>query len=133
MHREQAHAGTALVLYNLGLATLRLGDLETAWARLSESLSLAQATGVGNDIVNALDGLAALAAAQNRPLRVARLLGARQALYESADFGASNEPLREEEAFARAALGEETFAAVLAEGRTMTGGQAVGYALSDAD
>jgi tetratricopeptide (TPR) repeat protein len=133
IHREQDHAETGVVIYSLGVASLRLGDHEAAWARFSEALSLAQVTGVGNDIANALDGLAGLAAAQRRPVRVARLLGARHGLYESADFGAPDESAGDEEAFARGALSAESFAAAFAEGRTMTRSQAVAYALSDRD
>ena len=79
-----------------------------------------------------LEAFAVLAAAQNQMERAARLLGAAENLYASIHFEMSAKERAEHDqaiASARAALGDEAFAAAWAEGRMMTMEQAIAFAL----
>jgi non-specific serine/threonine protein kinase len=79
-----------------------------------------------------LDGLAGVAAAQARPARAARLLGAAEALREA--IGAPTPPAgraahEREVAALRAALDGEAYAAAWADGRALPLERAVDYAM----
>jgi predicted ATPase/DNA-binding SARP family transcriptional activator len=79
-----------------------------------------------------LEDFAVLAAAQNQMERAARLLGVLQPLYHLIQYRQSPVERSEHDqavVAARAALGEETFAKVWAEGQAMTLEEAVAYAL----
>jgi tetratricopeptide (TPR) repeat protein len=81
-----------------------------------------------------LEAFAVLAAAQDQMERAARLLGAVESLSVSIHFEMSAKERAEHDqaiVSARAALGEEAFAAAWAEGRVMTMEQAIAYALED--
>jgi hypothetical protein len=81
-----------------------------------------------------LEGLAAVAVAQAQSERAARLFGAAEGGRDA--IGAPLPPAERSEhdrsvAAARAALGDEAFAAAWAEGRTMTFERAIAYALTE--
>lgn len=82
-----------------------------------------------------LDALAGLAAAQGQAGRAARLYGAAAALHDALGWPLPPEERADHDrtvAAARAALGDEAFAAAWAEGRAMTRKQAFDYALGEA-
>ena len=70
---------TAGGLQNLGLARLRLGQLDEAEALFEESVSMSLELHVDPTIANHLECIAALNTARRRPERAAVLLGAAQA------------------------------------------------------
>jgi DNA-binding CsgD family transcriptional regulator len=125
----------ALALRNLGIGALRQGEYEQAVARLRESLEVLRETGNPLYMQN-LELLAAAVSMHGDHRRGAWLFGAAEALREA--VGAFVLPLYRAEydhgvAAARAGLDEEAFAKAWAEGRTMTPGQAVEYALPKED
>jgi hypothetical protein len=78
-----------------------------------------------------LEALAILASAQNRTERAARLMGAAESLYAPLRFEMSAKERAEHDqavAVARAALGEDAFAAGYLAGSKMTLEEAVTYA-----
>ncbi|HLE26902.1 MAG TPA: tetratricopeptide repeat protein [Anaerolineales bacterium] len=132
----------SLTLYVLGRVAYSQGDYASAHSRFVESISLSQELGQRGGVACNLEALAALAAAHDQmqpsPLRfeglrrAARLCGAADALHDLSRFSLSPAERVERDralAAARAALGEEAFAAVYAEGQAMTMEQAVEYAL----
>jgi predicted ATPase/DNA-binding SARP family transcriptional activator len=121
-------------LVNLGLALVRLGEHEEARSCVRESLVIWQEMGDRDHVVRALECLAQVVFAQGQAERMARLLGVAEA-----QRGTLHAPLPPGErasydcvAPARAALGEEAFAAAWAAGRAMPLQQAVAYALEEA-
>jgi predicted ATPase/class 3 adenylate cyclase len=123
----------------LGAANVSLaqGDLAAARSLYREVL---ESFRDGNDREGsafALERFATLAAAARQPERVARLLGAAEALRQTVDWPLP--PVDHTEYYdrlvaeTRVALGEERFAAIWAEGRAMSWEQAVGHALEEAD
>jgi predicted ATPase/class 3 adenylate cyclase len=137
LSREQGRKWPiAQALYNLGRAANAQGNDRQAAKRFREGLLLAQEVGPTTLLPLFLVGLAGVAGAQVRPERQARLLGAAETLREGGS--ARLEPLDQVEvdryaAAARAALGEEAFAAAWAEGRQLTLEQAVAYAMEEPD
>jgi tetratricopeptide (TPR) repeat protein len=122
---------TGRVLSNLGLAEIGRGDLERAAEHLTEALTLFAATG-SVAAAEVLNGLAAVANAKANPRRAARLLGASNRVFT--ESGRAREPyetrLYEQTlAAAHATLGDETAAALLAEGEKMPRDEAIAYAL----
>ena len=73
-------ANIARALYNLGAVAVEQGRLDEARALLGESVELAGRIGDSEDIAWCLIALAAVAAASERPLDGARLLGFTDAL-----------------------------------------------------
>jgi non-specific serine/threonine protein kinase len=113
-------------------AVLAQGDAAGAAAVYRESLALACASGWHGDQARSLEGLAAVAAAQRRWERAARLVGIADATWRAGDLWPPTEQPACEAA-ARAALGEAAFAAAWAEGQAMSATDAIEYALADAD
>ncbi|HEX5506477.1 MAG TPA: LuxR family transcriptional regulator [Thermomicrobiales bacterium] len=112
-------------LHLLGEVALALGDLPAARRHYQEALVICREIGARLYISRILDGLAGLAAAEDRPARAARLFGAASALRDTVGTGAPlphvNEAFYERiQARARAALDEATFAAAWAAGRLLT-------------
>jgi DNA-binding CsgD family transcriptional regulator len=110
-------------------------DLDAALSRYRESLELAQKSGVQLRAVNALDGVAGVAASQGGAERAARLFGAAAALREQ--LGAAvlpwELPARERDlAVAQAALGPAAFADAWAAGAALPLEVTVAEALTDA-
>jgi predicted ATPase/DNA-binding SARP family transcriptional activator len=128
----KSRLGVAACLTDLGTLVLQKGDIEQALAHHREGLRLKRPIPHRLGITRSLQGLAAVAVAAGRPGRAARLLGAAEALHEviEAPLPPVEQPIWERDAAAaREALGDEAFAAALAEGRTMTMEQAVEEAL----
>jgi tetratricopeptide (TPR) repeat protein len=109
------------------------GDYAAAHSLLlEEKLGICRESGHASGIAHSLEGFAVLAAQQSQPERAARLWGAAEALREAIFDPMCQFERAEYErnvATARAALGEEAFAAAWAEGRKMTMEEAVEYAL----
>src|SRR5262245_52946004 len=120
----------------LGELALLQGNAERATLFDTESLRLARTLRAPWLFSLSLRGLAGAAAEQGRAQRAARLLGAEQAIREPIGLGMtrSQRVIYERTVLAtRAALGEDTFTKILAEGEAMTTEQSVDYALSAAD
>jgi predicted ATPase len=123
--------GTAIALYNLGSAALSEGRDERAVGLLSEGLALFGELGYKEGIAYCLEALAAATAAGASVVEAARLLGAADAASEA--MGAALEPGERDrhertKSMLRGELGEERFAQLWHEGRTMTLDEAVQYA-----
>jgi tetratricopeptide (TPR) repeat protein len=122
-------------LTNLAECHVHQGDLPGAEALYHRVLAASGESGpLGYLGPNAVDGLAVLAAIGGMPARAARLWGASDASLGS--MGATLETTLTEQravalASAREALGDDEFERLLAEGRAMTGDDAIAYALED--
>jgi tetratricopeptide (TPR) repeat protein len=121
---------------HLADVALGQGDLGRGAALYAECLVMARDTGIRPQIARALEGLAYVAlqaSPAGDPRRAVRLLGATVALGAGGWTPMRIEPDRPERvrAAARAALGEEAFAAAWAEGQAMTLEEAVALALAD--
>jgi predicted ATPase/DNA-binding SARP family transcriptional activator/DNA-binding CsgD family transcriptional regulator len=134
--QELGSAGVEIVpeaLVNLGIAALGLGDHERATASFGEALVTSKNMGRKPTVINALEGMASLAAALGEATRAARLWGAAEAAREVTDIAlppgerALHEPHL---AAARSLLGEAAWEEALAEGRKLTLEAAAEYALS---
>jgi tetratricopeptide (TPR) repeat protein len=126
----------AFVLLNVGGVAQAQGDTETARRAYQEALSLGQELQDRRGMAWCLECLEEVAAAEQQPQRAARLMGAAEGLLES--LGASWPPTyvagrERSKAVICAAIGEEAFSTVWAEGRAMGLEQAVGYALEGSD
>ena len=114
--------GHALHLALLGHAELAAGSVEGARARFAESAGLLRAIGNPWYLPWSLDGLAGVAAAEVQPRLAARLCGAGDALRERLGSALpSVYPAGHARtlAAARAAMGDEAFAAAREEGRAL--------------
>jgi predicted ATPase/class 3 adenylate cyclase/DNA-binding CsgD family transcriptional regulator len=112
----------------LGRVAMSEGDSAAACARYEESLEIVKKGNYKWDIVLHLEGLAGLVAVQGDPSWAARLWGAAEALRESMGipiWPVDRAHYERSIAAARAQLGEKVFAAVWAEGRSMTPEQAL--------
>jgi DNA-binding CsgD family transcriptional regulator/tetratricopeptide (TPR) repeat protein len=117
---------TAMALALLGEVRRRQGDLAQTRAPCTEGLVLAREAGIRYAMGWNLIGLARVAADEGQPEQAARLFGAAEPCLhldamdplERADYERAVEVVR-------ARLGEETFAAAWAEGRTMAPEQAL--------
>jgi tetratricopeptide (TPR) repeat protein len=134
--RELGSGGDAEGLCNLGWMALLRDDLGKAADLYEETLTVAWDIERNPVVTSALEGFACLAGAHGEAERAARLWGAAQALHEGkgvpwdADFLA--EFLAEADAHishARSGMGEEAWEEASEEGRAMTLGEAVSYAL----
>lgn len=117
-----------------GYRAFARGELDQARAIFQETLRRRSAANDSLMVPHNLDALAWVAAAEGRPGRAARLLGAAQAATEAA--GASLFPLWQEDreraaAQARSALGTADVDQLLEEGRSLTVAQAVSLALQE--
>jgi len=121
----------ALVLSLVAKVSAAQGDLAAARALYEESLIPGKGVNSNlayEDIAPALEGLAAVVAAQGEPTWAARLWGRAQAQRDA--YGFPLAPVYRADydhavAAARAQLGEQAFAAAWAEGRIMTPEQAL--------
>jgi predicted ATPase/DNA-binding CsgD family transcriptional regulator len=126
----------ARTLCALGRLALRQGQMEQARARYEESLSLVEqwrearlSVRIKWILASCLEGLGEIAFSQGQAAWTVRLCGAAESLRVA---GASRNPLGREQpsyertlAAARSQLGEESFAALWAEGQTMTSEEAL--------
>jgi predicted ATPase len=125
----------ARLSHSLGYVARHQGDLERAVALFQESLTMFRKVGNNRGIAECLAGLADLAANQGRSQWAARLLGAAEALLRASDstwWPADRAEYERNLAAIRAALTEEEFAVVWAEGQAMTLEQAIAYASEQA-
>ncbi|MEO3751449.1 BTAD domain-containing putative transcriptional regulator [Streptomyces sp. B6B3] len=114
--------GLGVVLAELGFVAELRGDPETARSRHAEGLAQARLLGDPRAVALAWEGLAGAAAGAGRHRRAATLLGAAAAARESARAplpAAERADVDRIAAAARAALGEEAFAAAFAHGATL--------------
>ena len=121
--------------HSLALAVLLQGDAARAAALLTEGLAQDWEMGSKSGVSGFLEGLAAVAAAEQQPGRAGRLWGAAAAVRHAID-----DPLQSTDAViyerwlapARAHVGDGSWQAAVAEGRAMSLEQAVLYALEEA-
>ena len=128
---RQDHETVARALVNLGLATLKLGDVERARAQLRHALVAAREIGLVDGFIQGFVGLGA-AYAREDPARAARLIGQADLLCEETGSHLQHFEgrLRDEtEAALPARLGEDAYAAMLAEGRALAIEDALALAL----
>ncbi len=128
--------GIITCLGHLGLLALLRDDYESAPTLLRESLRLAWELDYKQSIQHCLYTLACATACREQPVRAATLWGAVEGMEEA--YGAHLTPvilsLTNYEGHlskGRSKLGEEGFAVACAEGKAMSVGQAIEYALAD--
>jgi hypothetical protein len=137
-HRLGERWHSIMTIGHLGDVALGQGNLRRAAALHAESLALARDAGMRPQIARELEGLACVAmqaGSVGDPRRAARLLGATVALGAGGWTPMRIEPDRAERvrAAVRAALGEEAFATVWAEGQALSQEEAVALALENTD
>ena len=117
-HRQHgSDEGAAFALLNLGIAAYRLERTEEAGRRFREAETLFAGIGFRDHVAHALQGIAAVDAAEGRALSAARLLGRASRLLAETGSAATTFDVSlpdEVEASARAQLGDEAFAAAFA-------------------
>ena len=129
---DTAFLGVAIA--NLGNVARLQGDFVRAGALVREALRLESARGDPRVIAEQLECVARVDGAAGSAVRAARLLGAAAAARDALGAPSLDRELQETEvavAPARAALGEETWAAAFAAGRALSLEQAVHEALGD--
>ena len=127
--------GRAEVLASAGIVARARGDLDGAGAVGAESLALSRAGGPRWLVVAAVEGLAGVAGARGAAARATRLWGAAaaaRAALSAPPWPAFRVAHAADVAAARAALGEEAFAAAWAAGQALSLDEASAAALDDA-
>jgi predicted ATPase/class 3 adenylate cyclase len=121
-------------LGNLALSELLRGDLERAVAYLREGLELARRAHLKRHAAEAVWALGGVAAASGDVARAGRLHGAAEMIYESIESPPTAIDRRVEELLIRPARAADApaFDAARAEGRAMSFGDALAYALEEA-
>jgi predicted ATPase/DNA-binding CsgD family transcriptional regulator/transcriptional regulator with XRE-family HTH domain len=133
--------GVAVNRCLLATVALRQHDLVRAERLLGESAAAQRRLGQAHDLATCLAALAAVAVRRGQAALAARLLGASGAVWSGTDgtgggglpphaHGLDSEFGREAEAAARAALGEEAFAAAESQGRALSPEQALAQAVA---
>jgi predicted ATPase/class 3 adenylate cyclase len=134
MYRELGDTrGIAQSLQVLGRVALLEGNTESARSYAAETLSIYREVGDQRGGAEALELSGGIAAAEGQAERAARLLGAAEAIRQAIQCSIPPAILAGHErtvASVRAALGEERFAAVWTEGRSMGFEKAVDFALA---
>ncbi len=121
---------------NMGYVARLMGNYAEAHRFYSESLNLDITLGNRERILNALDGIARLAAAEGQSLRAARLFGfiARQReTFHAVILGHEKIDYEHSIMAAKSILSEQEFAAAWAAGESMTLDDAIGMAQEGAD
>ncbi|MFF5125778.1 BTAD domain-containing putative transcriptional regulator [Streptomyces syringium] len=116
-------SGAALVLAQLGFVAEQRGEAGRALELHLDGLAAAHRTGDPRAVALALEGLAGAQAAGGRPRHAAELLGTATTLRESVDAtlpAPERTDVDRAAERARAALGEDGFAAAFAHGHTLT-------------
>jgi len=122
-------------LFNLAQLALAAGDLGAAFLRFAQGIAPSEELGDRGNVAYILEGLGVVAGARGEALRAARLLGASEDLISAIGlrghtYYRPDRALYERiEAEVRARLDEAAFEAAKEEGRAMSPGQAVEYAL----
>ena len=132
--REHA-MGWALpfVLAGMGSTALSLGDPTRAVAHYRESIALAQTRGNLGDVIDAIEGMARVAASTEQAADAARIFGATAAMREALPYPRTPGEVDRFEAVAdamREALGVAGFDAAWAEGRALSQEAAIATALA---
>jgi non-specific serine/threonine protein kinase len=125
-------ADLGMAVMNRGWVALRQGETRRAAMLLAEALSLWHGMTAPGGVGLALAGIAGVATARGRADFAARLLGAADALMRPSGFDpgmADRRDIEREQAAARAALGEETYAACWAAGQALDPEDVVAEAL----
>ncbi len=127
--------GASVALHALATVARAEGDDDRAERLFGEGLGLSAEVGDETNVAYFLEGLAAVAASKGALVRAARLWGAAEALLESIEVAAyphapDRTLHRREVDAARARLESEKWDEAWAEGRGMTAGRAVAYALA---
>jgi predicted ATPase/class 3 adenylate cyclase/DNA-binding XRE family transcriptional regulator len=137
---QAAETGLAFLLHILGAVVNVQGDTAQATKLLREGLilqqQLQQQFGQQFLVVESLERFAGVAAAQDQPIRAARLLGAAEAFHNATGMywpQAARAAYAHTVAAVRAQLDAATLAAAWAEGQAMTLEQAIAEALSGDD
>jgi predicted ATPase/DNA-binding SARP family transcriptional activator len=122
----------AYTLEKMGRVAQHRGDRQQAATLFRESLALQHASGTKRGVEECLEGLAVVAQEEQQPVRAAQLFGSAMALREA--IHSLLLPVKRDDhechvAAARAALGEEAFAAAWAAGQAMSLEDAVAFAL----
>jgi DNA-binding NarL/FixJ family response regulator len=127
--------GAATVLFHWGNLASAQGNCNQAITLYREGLALYASLAAKWGIALCVWGLTGACGAQGLSQRAARLSGAEQALHQQLGIARRRDPSAYERgvAAARAALGEERFEALAAEGRAMSLDEVVAYALSADD
>ena len=126
----------AEVQYQLGHIALAQGDLTAARASFTEGLSIFRELGGKGGIAEGLEAFASLSGAEKRAERAVRLFSAAERMRSA--LGAPL-PVPDRSRYetgiagARMSLGEPAFRRAWEAGRSLTGDQAVAYALEEAD
>jgi tetratricopeptide (TPR) repeat protein len=118
----------------LGYVALRQRDMARASAVFLESQRQFNEAGSKIGVIFALEGVASLAVAQGQSERAVRLLGwadATRAAIDDLRPPVEQADVDRDLASVRSRLGEAVFGAAYAEGRAMSIGQAIAYALED--
>ena len=127
--------GIYIALYNMSQVTLAREDYEGASTLFEEGVTLSEQTGDAANLAYFLQGLSVVAGALGDARRMARLMGAAEGMFETANASVYNYYLPERtvygraEARARESLGDAAFEEARVEGRAMTFKEAVAYAL----
>jgi non-specific serine/threonine protein kinase len=121
-------------LYTLATLAQAERDHERARDLFEEGLPVSAALGNETDVAHCLEGLASVAASEGRIVRAACLWGAEEVLLEKIDVGVHTyvpeRTLHQNQIVAvRPLIDEAAWEAAWAEGRAMSPGQAVEYAL----
>ncbi len=139
--------GTSILLLSLGCFAWRQGDTASARQYVEESLAVSRQSAIPVMIALCLIWLGIILVARDQPTRAARLWGAAEQLGEPlgvSGLGLFDQPLNREidpaarayyaqaETTARALLGEDAFAVVWAEGRSLSLDQVVASTLAEA-
>jgi tetratricopeptide (TPR) repeat protein len=133
---EKARHATIGVLNHLARLCWLEGEYATARGHLVESLTLCRETGRYGLTIHTLDSAGHLAQRQGNPERAVRLLGAAAALREAIGEALHTVERAEFEgslAAARAALGEQKFAAAWAEGQALRLDEAIRVAFEECE
>jgi predicted ATPase/DNA-binding SARP family transcriptional activator/Tfp pilus assembly protein PilF len=132
------HFNTALALYGKGRVAQSQGDFATARELNMDAIAIFRDRCDSDDrpegMAYCLEVFAILAVAQKQTKRAVFLFSMSESLYTSLRFQMSAKERAEHDqaiATARAALGEEEFAAAYEEGKKMTMHEAIEYALED--
>jgi predicted ATPase/DNA-binding CsgD family transcriptional regulator len=122
-------------LFNLAQLALAAGDQDAAFLRLAEGIAPSEELGDRGNVAYILEGLGVVAGQRGEALRAARLLGASEGLISAiglrghADYRPDRAIYGRVEAEMLARLGQAAFEAAKEEGRAMSYGRAVEYAL----
>ncbi len=121
------------VVNGIALAASDLGDCERAIALFHENLAQAVAKGTHGHVIDAIEGLARVAATLGQAERSARLYGAGEAQREKLTFPISPTEIAYAEPIVcrlHEALGRDGFAAAWAAGRSLTQEAAIAEAMA---